>query len=82
MGDSRAVKCQIEVKSCDGGEGEDGAGDDSTMSLIAVELSKDHKLDDEVECERVLSSGGRVESFKDTMNPNEEIGPRRVWLPD
>ena len=52
------------------------------MVLIADELSKDHKLDNPVECERILNSGGRVESFKDTMNPNETIGPKRVWLPD
>ena len=52
------------------------------MVLIADELSKDHKLDNSVECERILNSGGRVESFKDTMNPNETIGPKRVWLPD
>lgn len=52
------------------------------MTLIADELSKDHKLDNEIECQRVLDNGGRVESFKDTMNPNESIGPRRVWLPD
>ena len=50
--------------------------------LIADELSKDHKLDDPVECDRVLNSGGRVESFKDTQNPNETIGPKRVWLLD
>ena len=50
--------------------------------MVAEELSKDHKLDDPRECERVLSAGGRVESFKDTLNPNESIGPRRVWLPD
>ena len=52
------------------------------MVLVADELSKDHKLDNPVECERILNSGGRVESFKDTMNPNETIGPKRVWLPD
>ena len=52
------------------------------MTLIADELSRDHKLDNEIECERILSNGGRVESFKDTLNPNESIGPRRVWLPD
>ena len=85
LGDSRAVKCQIEVKSSDTtGENIEGKEDDetSTMTLIADELSRDHKLDNEVECERILSNGGRVESFKDTLNPNESIGPRRVWLPD
>ena len=52
------------------------------MTLTADELSRDHKLDNDIECERILSNGGRVESFKDTLNPNESIGPRRVWLPD
>ena len=78
LGDSRAVKCQIEVKSSEGVEEEES----STMTLIADELSRDHKLDNDIECERILSNGGRVESFKDTLNPNESIGPRRVWLPD
>ena len=79
LGDSRAVKCQIEVKGSSEG---DAAEESSTMTLTADELSRDHKLDDEVECNRILSNGGRVESFKDTINPNESIGPRRVWLPD
>ena len=52
------------------------------MTLTADELSRDHKLDLDAECERILSNGGRVESFKDTLNPSESIGPRRVWLPD
>jgi len=52
------------------------------MELVADELSKDHKLDIPAECDRILANGGRVESFKDTQNPNESIGPRRVWLPD
>jgi serine/threonine protein phosphatase PrpC len=52
------------------------------MELIADVLSNDHKLNIETECERIIESGGRVQSFKDTQNPNESIGPRRVWLPD
>ena len=52
------------------------------MTLIAEELSKDHKLDDEAECDRIIQAGGRVDSFKDTQNPLESIGPKRVWLPD
>ena len=79
LGDSRAVKCQIVVKESSGDGENDG---EDSMNVIAEELSKDHKLDLEVECERVLAAGGRVESFKDTLNPNESIGPRRVWLPD
>ena len=52
------------------------------MQMLANELSNDHKLDIPEENERVLASGGRVESFKDTQNLNEPIGPKRVWLPD
>ena len=59
----------------------DANGEDE-MTLIAEELSKDHKLDDLVECDRILQAGGRVDSFKDTQNPLESIGPKRVWLPD
>ena len=76
LGDSRAVKCQITVKDTTNSEEEDA------MTLQAIELSKDHKLDDPQESDRILQAGGRVESFKDTMNPNESVGPRRVWLPD
>ena len=77
LGDSRAVKCQISLR-----EAQVGEPDEESMQVMAIELSKDHKLDDPRECDRVLAAGGRVESFKDTMNPNESIGPRRVWLPD
>ena len=63
LGDSRAVKCQIKVEQNTDPNG--GSSDDS-MTLVAEELSHDHKLDDETECNRILSNGGRVESFKDT----------------
>ena len=75
LGDSRAVKCSIVVK-------DQAEASEESMTLTADELSKDHKLDVPAECERILSAGGRVESFKDTLNPNEPIGPKRVWLPD
>ena len=75
LGDSRAIKCQIIISQATDGE-------EDSMELIADVLSNDHKLNIETECERILESGGRVESFKDTQNPNESIGPRRVWLPD
>lgn len=42
-----------------------------------TELSKDHKPDNENELQRILSSGGRVEKYKDNGNP---VGPFRVWL--
>lgn len=59
LGDSRAVKCQIVVN-----QGTDG--DEDSIELVANELSNDHKLEVEEECERILACGGRVESFKDT----------------
>ena len=62
LGDSRAVKCSIEVKA---NQDPNGGSEEDTMTLAAEELSKDHKLDDPVESQRVLQSGGRVESFKD-----------------
>jgi len=76
LGDSRAVKCSITVKDSPDSQ------DENAMTLVAHELSIDHKLDDPKESQRILNAGGRVESFKDTINPNESIGPRRVWLPD
>ena len=84
LGDSRAVKCQITVNQPNKNNPNVGEEDieSSGMELVAIELSKDHKLDDPVESDRILKAGGRVESFKDTMNPNESVGPRRVWLPD
>ena len=32
------------------------------------------------EADRVLKSGGRIDSFHDYFNNNEPIGPLRVWL--
>ena len=51
LGDSRAVKCSIEVKhSTD----PNGGSEEDDMALVAEELSRDHKLDDPVESQRVL----------------------------
>lgn len=42
------------------------------------ELSIDQKPDSESEYKRIISSGGRVEPFKDYEgNP---LGPARVWM--
>ena len=70
LGDSRAAKCEVKMTESD------------EIAFSVQELSKDHKLEDPKECERILKRGGRVESFKDTMNGDEAIGPKRVWLPD
>lgn len=42
-----------------------------------VNLSNDHKPDAPNEKERIISSGGRVEKFKDN---GKFVGPYRVWL--
>lgn len=42
-----------------------------------VTLSNDHKPDSPNERERIISSGGRVERFKDN---GKSVGPYRVWL--
>jgi len=43
-------------------------------------ISRDHKPSEPEEKERILSSGGRVEAFKN--EDNEDVGPLRVWLKD
>ena len=43
-------------------------------------LSRDQKPSEKDESERIINSGGRIESFKDE-NGNY-IGPERVWLKD
>mmetsp|Transcript_20353 Transcript_20353/g.17652 ORF Transcript_20353/g.17652 Transcript_20353/m.17652 type:complete len:225 (+) Transcript_20353:1403-2077(+) len=46
--------------------------------FIPCPLSKDHKPDDNVEMERILSHGGRVETYRDIYG--NQVGPYRVWL--
>ena len=35
-----------------------------------------------MERKRILESGGRIDSFHDSINEDEAIGPQRVWLKD
>jgi serine/threonine protein phosphatase PrpC len=48
--------------------------------LQPLSISRDHKPSEPEEKERILSSGGRVEAFKN--EDNEDVGPLRVWLKD
>ena len=43
-------------------------------------ISNDHKPNNPLEEERIIKSGGRVESYKD--EEGNYLGPKRVWLKD
>ena len=44
----------------------------------AKNLSRDHKPDEPDEYDRIIKSGGKVQSYKDENG--EPVGPERVWL--
>lgn len=43
-------------------------------------MSKDHKVDDPIEKERIIQQGGVVDSYRDIKGL--ALGPSRIWLPD
>ena len=55
-----------------------GKFDKNKNQWIPKNLSKDHKPSDPNEKERIINSGGRIESFMDEEGNYE--GPERVWL--
>ena len=63
-GDSRAVVAYLDDK----------------LNLKCQSLSNDHKPDIEAEAQRIFSSGGRIEPFR--QNNGKFYGPSRVWLPN
>jgi serine/threonine protein phosphatase PrpC len=67
-GDSRAIISTV-VEDADG-----------NLIVTVSLLSEDHKPDLLEERKRILRMGGRIDTFHDTLNNNEPIGPYRVWL--
>ena len=56
---------------------------DSFLLLFVLDwgftpLSNDHKPDTDIESQRILRAGGRIEAFKD--GEGNFVGPSRVWL--
>ena len=77
-GDSRAIK--VSIINNDSLLGESRIDDDYTLEAQA--LSEDHKPELEMEAKRIKEMGGRIDSFHDSQNNNEPVGPQRVWLKD
>lgn len=51
-------------------------------SLEVTALSEDHKPELELEAKRIYEMGGRIDSYHDSSNNDEAVGPQRVWLKD
>ena len=52
-------------------------GRDNDGYIEGIPLNRDHKASEPDEEKRILLSGGRIESFKDSMG--RSLGPLRVW---
>lgn len=79
-GDSRAIKVAIKEDKV---KGANESGNTTTeVRLVVKALSIDHKPDMAEESKRILGMGGRIDTFHDSSNNDEPIGPYRVWLKD
>lgn len=52
---------------------------DSDGQVIAIEISIDHKPYRDVERDRILKAGGKIER---SLVDDREVGPLRVWKAD
>ncbi len=43
-------------------------------------MTQDHRPDDQMEKERILTRGGKIEAYRDYKGLS--LGPQRIWLPD
>jgi serine/threonine protein phosphatase PrpC len=51
------------------------------LQFTAVPITEDHKPELAEEAAMIYAKGGRIEAFKDP-DTDEDVGPKRVWLPD
>ena len=49
--------------------------DNQSYKIRADQLSEDHKPELPEERKRILEAGGRIDSFHDSLNHDEPIGP-------
>jgi serine/threonine protein phosphatase PrpC len=73
IGDSRAIIGTYEV-------GKSNFGCKVGIVIEGRDITRDHKPDEADEAARILSNGGRIDSFKGPEG--EDVGPLRVWQKD
>jgi serine/threonine protein phosphatase PrpC len=80
LGDSRAIKVQVLTANGHLDMVNGTSLEEQVCKIKADPLSEDHKPELPGERQRILENGGRIDSFHDSINEDEPIGPQRVWL--